>query len=160
MCMCMHMHMSKCAYVYISQLCTHPCLWICMHLWTLLHACKNACIQACMYLCMCILNLDQKEHKNGNIGRKTAGNREHWPQNRREQGTLAEKQPGTGNIGPPLYDPQYFWNNDLFRLINCHHELKHSTVSDRQDMIMKWRNVWRNYAMANRCQLNINRLFR
>ena len=29
----------------------------------------------------------------------TAGNREHWPKNSREQGTLAQKQPGTGNIG-------------------------------------------------------------
>ena len=29
----------------------------------------------------------------------SAGNREHCPQNSREQGTLAKKQPGTGNIG-------------------------------------------------------------
>ena len=29
----------------------------------------------------------------------SAGNRENWPKNSREQGTLAKKQPGTGNIG-------------------------------------------------------------
>ena len=29
-----------------------------------------------------------------------AGNTEHWLQNGREQGTLALKAPGTGNIGP------------------------------------------------------------
>ena len=30
---------------------------------------------------------------------KTAGNREHWLKNSREQGTLVLKQPGTGNTG-------------------------------------------------------------
>ena len=35
----------------------------------------------------------------GNIGPKTAGNREHWLKNSREQGTLVLKQPGTGNTG-------------------------------------------------------------
>ena len=42
----------------------------------------------------------------GNIGPKTAGNREHWPKNSREQGTLAWKQPGTGNIVTPHSESQ------------------------------------------------------
>ena len=33
------------------------------------------------------------------ISEYSAGNREHCPQNSREQGTLVKKQPGTGNIG-------------------------------------------------------------
>ena len=42
---------------------------------------------------------ERTETRNG-----VPGNREHWPKNRREQGTSAPKQPGTGNFHEKLGD--------------------------------------------------------